>query len=62
MIKHGPWIAEYAEYLENFDPTPDYLYDGYKIPLDYVDWWEKEQPDWIGVMENAATLFTNLHP
>lgn len=40
MPKHGPWIAEYAEYLKNFDPTPDYLYDGYKTPLDYVDFWE----------------------
>ena len=37
MPKHGPWIAEYAEYLENFDPR---LIDGYKTPLDYVDFWE----------------------
>ena len=41
MVKHGPWIAEYAEYLENFDPSPDYAYDDYKTPLDYVDFWEK---------------------
>ena len=41
MPLHGPWIAEYIEYLENFDPTPDYLYDGYKTLLDYVGFWEE---------------------
>ena len=36
------------------DPTPEYLYD--------EDWLEDELPDWIGVMESAATLFENLNP
>ena len=41
-------FSEYQQYLTDFDPTPDYLYDGYKTPLSYEDWLE-EQLDAIGL-------------
>lgn len=28
----------YQEYLDDFDPTPQYLYDDYYTPLDFEDW------------------------
>ena len=40
--------AEYEEYLYYFDPTPQYLYDGYSMPLEYEDWLY-EQLDSIGL-------------
>lgn len=37
----GPWIAEYVEYVDNFDPTPQYSGDGYGSCPEYVDFWEQ---------------------
>ena len=41
-------FSDYQQYLADFDPTPDYLYDGYKVPLDYEEWLN-EQLDAIGL-------------
>ena len=37
----GPWIAEYAEYVDDFDPSPYYADDGYGSCPEYVDFWEQ---------------------
>ena len=31
----------YQEYLDDFDPTPQYAYDDYGQPLDYIGWLEE---------------------
>jgi len=35
--------AEYCEYLANFDPTPDYAYDGYKEPMSFDSFVEEQE-------------------
>lgn len=40
--------AAYQEYLDNFDPTPQYAFDGYSIPPEYEEWLN-EQLDQIGL-------------
>jgi len=35
--------AEYFEYLVDFDPTPDYLYDGYKEPMSFDSFIEERE-------------------
>jgi len=35
----------YQEYLSDFDPTPQYLYDEPYSPLEYEEWVEEYHPD-----------------
>ena len=32
---------QYREYLDDFDPTPQYLYDGWGTPLEFDEWLEE---------------------
>tara|TARA_Y100000022_G_C13081771_1_gene298099 strand:+ start:60 stop:317 length:258 start_codon:yes stop_codon:yes gene_type:complete len=37
----------YQEYLSDFDPTPQYLYDEPYSPLEYEEWVEKSHPEML---------------
>lgn len=47
---------EYAQYVADFDPTPDYLYDNPRRPLDYEDWLDEQVPDWPGLIDKFQSL------
>ena len=37
----GPWIAEYVEYVDGYDPSPQNYGDGYSICPEYEGFWEE---------------------
>lgn len=58
----------YQEYLSDFDPTPQYLYDEPYSPLEYEEWVEEYHPHMLTQLTYSQlndahhqTLVTDAH-